>query len=270
MTKKVVLITGVSSGFGRAIAEELLRAGMVVYGTVRREVAGLPEGLQLVELDVTKPETIEPAVAKIIEQEGRVDVLINNAGLGIAGAVELATREEVDLQINTNLYGVINMSSAVLPTMRKQRSGLIINMSSIGGIFAVPYQGFYSVSKFAIEAYSEALSLETKQFGIFTVILEPGDFNTGFTQNRKCSILTQQSDDYKDSFQRVLENIEKDETNGGKPEYLARRVRKIVESRSPKLRYVITPSFVQRLSVFAYKILPDRLFQSILRLFYSV
>ena len=268
--KKVVLITGVSSGFGQAIAQELIKAGMIVYGSTRRPLNKILDGLNIVEFDVTNFSQIQQSVKNIIEKEGRIDVLINNAGMGIAGAVELSTEEEIDTQIKTNLYGVINMSKSVLPQMRKHRSGLIINISSIGGIFAIPYQGFYSVSKFAIEAYSEALSLETKQFGINTVIIEPGDFNTGFTKNRKLSEQTLKDSDYSKSFKRVLNNIEKDEQNGGSPDYLARKIKKIIECRRPRLRYVITPSVIQRLSIFASKALPARAFQAILRKFYDV
>ncbi len=185
--QKIILITGVSSGFGRAIAERLLGDGHIVYGTSRRELDFSLEGLIVRRLDVTDRHGVKAVVDSIVQEQGRIDVVINNAGVGIAGATELASDEEIDLQMNTNLRGVVGMCAAVLPYMRAKRSGTIINISSIGGVFAIPYQGFYSVSKFAVEAYSEALSLETKQFGIRVVIVEPGDFNTGFTANRKVS-----------------------------------------------------------------------------------
>lgn len=268
--QKVVLITGVSSGFGRAIAEALLSDGHIVYGTARKELDFELRGLTVKYLDVTRRESIKEVVASIVSEQGRIDILVNNAGIGIAGAAELATDEEIDLQMNTNFRGVVNTCSTVLPYLRSQRSGMILNISSIGGVFTLPYQGFYSASKFAVEAYSEALSLETKRFGVNIVVVEPGDFNTGFTKNRKISLLSTQDSDYGESFGRVIKNIEKDELGGGNPKYLAKKIVKIANKKSPKFRYLIAPNIVQRLSVAAYGILPNRLFHKILRLFYNV
>ena len=268
--QKVVLITGVSSGFGKAIAERLLAQGHIVYGTSRRNPDFDLNGLRIKHLDVTQKDVVNEVVGSIVEEQGHLDVLINNAGIGIAGAAELATEQEIDLQMNTNFMGVVNMCSAVLPHFRARRRGTVLNVSSIGGVFTIPYQGFYSVSKFAVEAYSEALALETRQFGINIVIVEPGDFNTGFTNNRKVSEVTLRDEDYKASFDRVLRNIEKDERGGGDPKYLARKIAKIINKKSPKFRYLITPNIVQRLSVTAHGILPNRMFQWILRLFYGV
>ena len=264
--QKIILITGVSSGFGRAIAERLLGDGHIVYGTSRRELDFSLEGLIVRRLDVTDRYGVKSVVDSIVQEQGRIDVVINNAGVGIAGATELASDEEIDLQMNTNLRGVVGMCAAVLPYMRAKRSGTIINISSIGGVFAIPYQGFYSVSKFAVEA----LSLETKQFGIRVVIVEPGDFNTGFTANRKVSAATVNDSDYGESFARVIKNIEQDERGGGDPRYLARKISKIVRKRSPRLRYLIAPNFIQKLSVAAHTVLPNRLFEILVRIFYSV
>lgn len=268
--QKTILITGISSGFGRAIAGALIAEGHTVYGTARRELDFEIKGLRVKRMDITQRDTIKATITEIIEEQGRIDVLINNAGVGIAGAAELATEQEIDFQLNTNLKGVIAMCSEALPYMRAKRSGMIINVSSIGGVFTIPYQGFYSVSKFAIEAYSEALSLEAKQFGINVVIVEPGDFNTGFTNNRQISAISQTDADYGKSFARVLKNIEKDERGGGNPQYLAKRIAKIVDKKSPKLRYLIAPDILQRLSVAAHTLLPNRLFEKLLRMFYSV
>jgi len=266
----VILITGTSSGFGKAIAEELLLRGHIVYGTSRKNVGNIANGLKMLQLDVTSREQVKNAVAHIIEQEKRLDAVINNAGIGIGGAVELATQQEIDIQMNTNFFGVVNICSEALLHFRKNRKGLIINVSSIGGIFGIPYQGFYSASKFAVEGYSEVLSLETSKFGIKIVLVEPGDFNTGFTKNRIISAETQNNDDYKKSFERVLKNIEKDETNGGSPKYFAKKIAKIINKKNPKFRYVIAPNILQKLSVLLYNILPNRLFQWLLRMFYSV
>ena len=136
-------------------------------------------------MDVIDRNSVAKVVEQIIAKQGRIDVVVNNAGIGIGGSAELATEEEIALQMNTNFGGTVNVCSCVLPYMRKQRNGLIINMSSIGGVFGIPYQGFYSASKFAIEGYSETLSLETAPFGIKVVIVEPGDFvrNLQVTEN---------------------------------------------------------------------------------------
>src|SRR5574344_1164456 len=227
MEQKIILVTGASSGFGKARAERLVSEGHIVYGTSRKPCADAG-CVRMLRLDVTDKQSITAAVNQIIAEQHHIDVLINNAGLGIGGAVELATAEEVGLQMGTNFGGTVNMCTVVLPFMRLQRSGLIINVSSIGGVFGIPYQGFYSASKFAIEGYSEALSLEIAPFSVKVVIVEPGDFCTGFTGSRKISSATQADADYGEPFARVLRNIERDENHGGKPEYLARKVAKIV------------------------------------------
>ena len=150
LQQQVILITGASSGFGKISAQMLAERGHIVYGTSRKQTESSGKVTMLV-VDVTDPSSIEQAVNKIYSKHGRIDVLINNAGMGIGGALELATKEEVALQMDTNFFGVVNMCKAVLPLMRKAQKGKIINLSSIAGIMAVPYQGFYSASKFAIE-----------------------------------------------------------------------------------------------------------------------
>lgn len=265
--QKVILITGASSGFGKATAELLAQRGHIVYGTSRTTKEH--PSVHFLNMDVRDRESIASGVRQIIEKEGRIDVLVNNAGMGIGGSLELATPEEIDLQIGTNFMGCVNMCQAVLPHMRKQRQGRIINLSSIGGIMGLPYQGYYSASKFAIEGFSEALSAEVKGFGITVSMVEPGDFATGFTASRKNSSLTLENEDYGDSFRRSLDLIEKEENGGLKPEVLARRIAKIVECRHPKLRYVVA-NLEQWFSVVVKRILPGNWFVGILRNYYKV
>lgn len=269
MERKIILVTGASSGFGKTIAAQLVKEGHFVYGTSRKATVS-DTGCTMLQMDVIDRNSVAKVVEQIIAKQGRIDVVVNNAGIGIGGSAELATEEEIALQMNTNFGGTVNVCSCVLPYMRKQRSGLIINMSSIGGVFGIPYQGFYSASKFAIEGYSETLNLETAQFGIKVVIVEPGDFCTEFTGNRKISAATQNNADYRNSFARVLKNIEHDETHGAKPEYLAKKIAKIVACKRPRLRYVVTPNPIQKLSVVLSKIMCGRHFQALLRLFYKV
>ena len=180
----IVFITGISSGFGFETAKLLSQEGHTVYGTVRRSVEPLPK-VNYIQLDVRDRDAVKKAVDKIVEKEGRIDVLVNNAGMGIGGPLEFATEEEIRLQMDTNFMGLVHCVDAVLPHMRKQGSGKIIALSSIGGLMGLPFQGFYSASKFAIEGYCEALRLETQSFGIKVVVLRPGDFSTGFTGSRK-------------------------------------------------------------------------------------
>lgn len=265
--KKVILITGASSGFGKATAEMLCTKGHTVYGTSR---SAREDGtIHFIQMDVCDRESVRQGVEKVIAEEGRIDVLINNAGMGIGGSLELATPEEIDIQMNTNFGGCVNLCQAVLPHMRRQRSGRIINLSSIGGVMGLPWQGFYSASKFAIEGFSEALAAEVKGFGISVSMVEPGDFATGFTASRKNSLLTAQNKDYGPSFQRGLEIIENEENGGLKPIVLAKKIAHIVDCKHPRLRYVVA-NLEQWFSVVIKRVLPGNMFASILRSYYKV
>ena len=208
MQPQVILI----SGFGKITAQMLSEQGHIVYGTSRKPSEDMNQVKMLV-VDVTNSFSVCQAVERILLEQGRIDVLINNAGIGIGGALELATEEEVNIQMNTNFFGVVNTCKAVLSSMRKARKGKIINISSIGGVMGIPYQGFYSASKFAVEGYSEALALEVHPFHIKVCVVEPGDFNTGFTDNRNISEQTRLDADYGESFLKSLEIIEKEERN---------------------------------------------------------
>ena len=266
MQQQVILITGASSGFGLATAELLASKGHTVYGLCRRAVEHA--SIRYRQCDVRNREQIASVVTEIVEKEGRIDVLINNAGMGIGGALELATPEEIDLQMGTNFMGCVNLCQAVLPYMRKARKGKIINLSSIGGVMGLPYQGFYSASKFAIEGFSEALSAEVRSFGIKVSMVEPGDFATGFTGSRKNSQATLDDPDYGPIFRNSLAIIEKEENGGLKPEVLARRIAKMVEQKNPPLRKVVA-NLEQKLSVVIKRVLTGNQMVSILRGYYK-
>ncbi len=263
---KVIIITGASSGFGKKTAELLASHGHKVYGICRREMQH-PE-ITYIQCDVRDPETIALRVKEIYDKEGHIDVLINNAGMGIGGSLEMAIPEEIDTQMDVNFRGCVNMCQKVLPYMRKQRKGEIINLSSIGGIMGLPYQGFYSASKFAIEGFSEALSAEVKGFGISVSMVEPGDFATNFTASRKNSQATMDDPDYGPIFKRSLGLIEKEENGGLTPDVLARKIEKIVNAKHPKLRYVVA-NFEQWLSVALKRIIPGNWFVDILVDYYK-
>jgi NAD(P)-dependent dehydrogenase (short-subunit alcohol dehydrogenase family) len=189
----VVLVTGASSGIGKACAERLFARGCRVYGTSRQapralaqvRTSDLAPMLRMIPLDVTSDASVDAAVGVVVACEGRIDAVVNNAGFGVAGAAELTTIEEAREQFETNFFGTVRVCRAVLPVMRQQGSGRILNVSSIAGRIGIPFQAFYSASKFAIEGFSEALRMEVAPFGVKVVLIEPGDFRTGFTAARR-------------------------------------------------------------------------------------
>ena len=263
----IILITGVSSGFGLAMARQLSAGGHTVYGTVRRDVELVP-GVHYLRADVRDTASVQAAVAAVLSAEGRIDVLINNAGMGIGGPVEFAPEADVQLQMDTNFMGQVRFTQAVLPAMRKQESGKILCFSSIGGVMGLPFQGFYSASKFAIEGFCEAMQIEVRKHGIQVILIEPGDFSTGFTSARIKQVSEEAAAAYP-SLQRSVSSFEKDERTGLKPEFLACKIEKIIRKKHPKFRYVIA-TFIQKLSIPLKRILPARAFVRVLSLFYNV
>lgn len=268
--KKVILVTGATSGLGLAMAKGLVAKGHTVYGTGRNTEEGPDRnGIFMLRMDVTEPDSVLRAIDRIINGSGHIDVLVNNAGSGICGAAELTDANTARLQMDTNFIGTATVCSAVLARMRPARSGLIVNIGSIAGISAVPYQGFYSASKAAVESYSQALAIETMRFGIKVCVIEPGDFRTSFTSSRKIDSVTRTDHDYSESFGRVLEHIEKDETSGKNPDDMGKLVCRIIVKRRPKFRYIIG-SPLQKAFARASYILPGRIVQRLLGWFYSV
>lgn len=263
----VILITGISSGFGFETARLLAHEGHTVYGTVRRDVEPLPS-VHYLKVDVRDREAVNETVQQVIEKEGRIDVLVNNAGMGIGGPVEFATEEEVKEQMDTNFMGLVHFVTAVLPYMRKQGSGKIIALSSIGGLMGLPFQGFYSASKFAIEGYCEALRLETQSFGVKVVVLRPGDFATGFTGSRK-KVADNAALEAYPIYKTAIEKVEHDENGGLKPIVLAQKISQIIKKKNPRNGYVVA-SFEQKLSVLLKQILPAKWFARILGSYYKL
>jgi len=266
--RKVVFITGISSGFGQKTAELLAIKGHTVYGTVRRETE-IIAGINVLKMDLTDHLSIKLAVDTVLQKEGRIDILINNAGAHTGGPIETTPIENIRLQMDTNVMGMVHMLKEVLPIMRKQREGTIINFSSIGGLMGLPFQGFYSASKFATEGLSEALRMEVKQFNIKVVVINPGDFHTNNTANRRNFLTKTANDPYAEQFAKSLAIIEKDENGGWPPEVLARKIVKIVESKNPCQRYVIATAD-QKLAVLLKKILPSAWFMKILAPHYGI
>ena len=264
----IILVTGVSSGFGKAMAQSLAAKGHKVFGTVRRDVAPL-EGVTYLKADVQDDSQVASAFDKMMELTGgRIDVFINNAGMGIGGPLEFCKVDDVQMQMDVNFMGMVRWLSHVVPVMRRQGSGKILCLSSIGGLVGLPYQGAYSASKFAIEGYCEALRLELRKSGVSVTVIEPGDFSTGFTATRKSVDVAEASEAYP-SYARSLASIEHDENNGLKPEYLASVICRIVEKKKPAYSYVVA-TFLQKLSIFAKWLLPAPAFAWILSLYYKL
>lgn len=267
--KKVILITGVSSGFGKQTARLLTEKGYCVYGTVR----GNTEQYNLtniIKMDLTDHESLKKAAESVISREGRIDVLINNAGMHTGGPVETSPVENIRLQMETNFTGTVMLTKEVLPYMRKTGGGMIINISSIGGLMGLPFQSFYSAAKFAIEGFSEALRMEVAKYGIKVVVINPGDFHTNNSANRRNYLApAMENDPYKKQFAETLEIIEKDETNGWDPVILAKKMVGIVESKNPKQRYIIA-SFEQKMAVLLKYVLPPEWFRKIIENHYKI
>ena len=267
--KKVILITGISSGFGKQTAGLLAAAGNTVYGTVRKGTVAIPQVHTLI-LDLTNTDTIKEAVKTIVQKEGRIDILINNAGMHTGGPIETSPIENIKLQMDTNFLGMANLTREILPIMRNQGGGTIINFSSIGGLMGLPFQAFYSASKFAIEGFSEALRMEVSQYKIKVVLVNPGDFHTSNSANRRNFLApTDTNDPYNAQYDKTMAVIEKDESNGWEPVVLAKKIVKIVESKNPKQRYIIA-SFEQKLAVVLKYILPSNMFRMILQDHYKI
>ncbi len=263
MRDHVVLITGASSGIGWACAKHLHALGYTVYAASRNIRNTDIEGMYLVSLDVDNDESVQRGIDHIINMEGRIDVAVNCAGFGIAGAVEDTSLEEAKAQFETNFFGVLRVCHRVLPIMRQQKSGLIVNVSSLAGISPLPFQALYSASKFAVEGLSEALRIEVMPFGIRVVLIEPGDFSTGFTQHRRKVGNSQTNAIYRERFTKALAKMEQDEINGPQPLIIARLIERIIKTPSPCLRYTVGSRF-QKLGVGLKPFLPQRLYEWLL------
>lgn len=262
---KVILITGASSGIGKCCFDFLQEQGYVVYGTSRNE----SNKTHMLQMDVTNYTSIEKAIQYIIEREARLDVLVNNAGISIVGAIEDTSMTEAQRIMDTNFWGILRTTRAVLPAMREQNSGLIINISSLAGLFAIPFQSFYSASKFALEGFTESLRMEIRSFGIHACLIEPGDFRTKISENR---IFTNQSNDtsnYFEKFESAKKVIVSGERNGEHPEKIARLVAKLILTKNPKVRYRIG-KLLDLLAAILKPVLPQKIFEWLIRNHYGL
>src|SRR5690554_2290540 len=268
MSEKIIFITGASSGIGRAMAEFLHQKGYKVYGTSRNPQQYPESKVKLVALEVTDVGSIRKAVEHVIEIEGKIDVLINNAGAGITGALEEIPSEEIKRNFDTNLFGPIELIKAVLPQMRKQKSGLIINITSIAGYMGLPYRSVYSASKGALELITEALRMEVKQFGIEVTNVAPGDFATNIARGRYHAPLIQGSD-YEASYGKTLDLMNTHVDSGSNPIEMAEAVYKIINTPKPKIHYKVG-AFLQKFSIVLKRVLPDKVYEKMLMNHYKL
>jgi NAD(P)-dependent dehydrogenase (short-subunit alcohol dehydrogenase family) len=265
---KVVLITGGSSGIGKSIGEFLHQKGFIVYGTSRNPEKVLNSIFPLVALDVRDVESIHLAVAQIIQSTGRLDVVINNAGVGITGPLEEIPMEEIKNNFDTNFFGPIAVMKAVLPQMRQQKSGLIVNITSIAGYMGLPYRSVYSASKGALELITEALRMEVKSFGIQITNVAPGDFATNIAAGRFHAPIIQGSD-YERAYGSILKTMDAHVDSGSNPNEMAEAVFQIIQDNNPRIHYKVG-AFMQKFSIVLKRILPDTVYEKMLMNHYKL
>jgi NAD(P)-dependent dehydrogenase (short-subunit alcohol dehydrogenase family) len=265
---KVVLITGGSSGIGKSIGEFLHHKGFVVFGTSRNPEKVLNSVFPLIALDVRNADSIHLAVAQVIATSGRLDVVINNAGVGITGPLEEIPMTEIRNNFETNFFGPIEVMKAVLPQMRGQKSGLIINITSIAGYMGLPYRSIYSASKGALELITEALRMEVKSFGIQITNIAPGDFATKIAAGRFHSPVIKDSA-YEISYGNNLKTMDEHVDSGGNPNEMAEAVFSIIQNPNPKIHYKVG-AFMQKFSIVLKRILPDKVYEKMLMNHYKL
>jgi NAD(P)-dependent dehydrogenase (short-subunit alcohol dehydrogenase family) len=271
MPSKAVLITGCSTGIGHATAELLAREGWTVYATARRPetLADLErQGCKALALDVTDEASMSAAVNAVVDAEGAVGVLVNNAGYSQSGAVESVPMEQVRRQFETNVFGLTRMCQLVLPGMRGQHWGRIVNLSSMGGRLTFPGGGMYHATKYAIEAISDALRFEVRGFGVEVMIVEPGLIVTNFGETASASVSAQADGPYASFNQDVARATEQVYRGplaklGGGPEVVAKTIAGALKADRPKTRYPVTPS--ARVMMGQRRLMPDRVWDMLMR-----
>ncbi len=264
--KKVILITGASSGMGKVFARDLAKEGHIVYGAARRVemLADLHQyGVKTLSLDVTDDASMQACVQEILQKEGRIDVLVNNAGYGSYGTVEEVPMEEAKRQMEVNVFGLARMTQLVLPGMRRQKSGRIINIASVGGKIATPFGAWYHASKFAVEGMSDALRIEVAPFGIDVVVIEPGGVKSEWSDIAYENLQkTTANTAYGEMAGKFKAAFEKTVAKNAEPEVIGRLVSRAVNAARPKTRYV--GGYMAKTVLFFRKWTSDRMMDRIL------
>jgi len=240
---KVILITGASAGIGAETAIRLQKEGNIVYGAARRldKMEDLKKyGVKVIKIDVSNEESMKKCVTQVFKEQGKIDILINNAGYGSYGAMEDIAMSEAKKQFDVNLFGLARMTQLVLPSMREKRSGTIINVSSIGGKVGSPHGSWYQASKFAVEGFSDSIRMELKQFGIKVVVIEPGAIKTEWSGIAQKHLLATSGNTAYGAFaKRHAASLDKYDNRGSHPRVVAKAISKAVNSHDPKTRYMI-------------------------------
>ncbi len=254
---RVVLVTGASAGLGRATADLLAEHGWTVIGASRRGTGGT--GWTGITMDVDSDESVKTGVARVIADHGRIDALVTAAGWGLAGPVETTTIDEAKAQLETNFWGSVRVTTALLPHLRESGGGRVVLISSIGGLIAIPFQAYYSASKFALEGWAEALAYEVAPFGIDVTLIEPGNFRTDFTASRRNA--ANANGPYADAVEHAVGLMERDELNGADPADVAALIAAQLTAKRPRRRISAGKSG-ERIGLVAKRVLPHRWFEA--------
>lgn len=264
----VVMVTGASSGIGKAVAEKLVSEGHQVFGTSRNILTGERiKGIEFIRMDVTIESDVIAAIKHVETIAGRIDAVVNSAGLGMIGPVESTSDAEVRRIYDTNVFGVLHVCRHVIPVMRKQQFGYIINITSLAGQMGLPFRGIYSSSKFAVEGFTETLSQEVMQFGIRVLMIEPGDFRTGINENRHVAVHIHEA--YGTQNEEILRQVCEEVDKAPTPEAIGKKIASILRDERPFLRYRVA-NLMQRFSLTLMRTLPGRWFEYLVMKHYKM
>jgi NAD(P)-dependent dehydrogenase (short-subunit alcohol dehydrogenase family) len=266
MNQQVVLITGISSGIGRATAELLAARGYRVFGTVRGAPDNAPKDVTVLRMDVRDQASIDAAVGEVLAQAGRIDALINNAGTTIVGAIEETSLEQAQALFETNFFGAARVTRAVLPTLRAQRAGRVLFIGSVVGFLPAPFMGYYSASKHALEGYAESLDHEVRSLGIRSLVIEPGFTRTSIDQNGVYGDAA--LDDYKLARERARAGVEASVKAGEDPLLVAETILEALRAPKPRLRYPVGKRAGRLATLRSF--LPEAMFDRALRKRYGM
>jgi len=266
---KVVIITGASAGMGATTAKYLSDRGYHVYGASRRAETGREkDGFIELKMDVTDETSVQQAIHFVIDKEGKIDALVNNAGLGLIGSIEDTSDAEAKAIFETNVFGLMNVSRSVLPHMREAQSGYIINISSIAGRMGLPYRGIYSATKASVLMITEATSSEVRQFGIHVCSILPGDFKTSVNENRNV-VQNASKSVYSQTTQALNNQVNEEVDHSSDPIIIARKVEQILRTAKPKMQYMVAQP-IPKLSTVLHYLLPGRWYERILMNHYKI
>ncbi|MFA8449764.1 MAG: SDR family oxidoreductase [Bacteroidales bacterium] len=268
INRKVAFITGASSGIGKAIAMHFLKLNYKVYGTSRKKTEQKEDNIFFLQMDVNDDISVQKACQEFTSKENNLDLLINCAGLGINGSVEEMPINEVKSVFETNFFGPLRVCQQLIPLMRKQKKGHIINVSSIAGEAGLPFRGFYSASKFALEGMTESLRMELRAYNIKVCLLQPGDFNTNIANARKGTGIPKNSP-YQKFLEQMEQQIEEGMNKSPKPDCVGPFVENIIKKKNPKLRYRVGAK-LETITPILKCILPYKIYEALILKFYNM